>query len=227
MDPLSLKKINVAYRNRQSVILVTEISSGRDRVIAQGDTLVGAMDEAVGKVFRSGNSALVEINGAEFFLNVYQPRIRVVIIGAVQIAQSLALFAREANFEVEVIDPRESFAAFHGFEDVKIFSQLPKTAFSERPLDKYCALVAVTHDPLIDDDALVSAVEAGCFYIGALGGSKTNAKRVKRLIDAGLSIDEVSKINAPIGLDIGASNPPEIAISIIAQIVESFRKSNV
>lgn len=233
MDPHNLKKINVARKNRQAVILLTEISSdsgGRDRVIYQSDTLAGEMGDAVTQAFKSGNSGVTIINGAEFFLNVYLPRLRIVIVGAVHIAQSLAVMATQADFDVEIIDPRSAFATEKRFEGANVlatnlFAKWPQEVFDDKPLDKYSALVAVSHDPKIDDVALMSAIKAECIYIGALGSKKSHAKRVERLLKSGLSSVQISKIHAPIGLDIGAANPAEISIAIIAQIVDVIRNA--
>jgi xanthine dehydrogenase accessory factor len=131
--------------------------------------------------------------------------------------------ARIAGYDMEIIDPRTAFATGDRFPDIPLFADWPETDLKERPLDAYTALAAVTHDPKIDDFALKSALEAGCFYVGALGSRKTHARRLERLAAAGVSQEELGRIRAPIGLSIGASSPAEIAVAVLAQVIEAFR----
>lgn len=224
MDPQSLKKINAAVRERKAALLLTEMKSGRDRVILEGDAVSGALGEAVTKAFQSGKSGLADIDGVEFFLNVRLPSPKLVVIGAVHISQALIPLASLANFDLEVIDPRTAFATPERFGETVLHADWPQEVLQARPLDPYCALVAVTHDPKIDDLPLMAALEAGCFYVGALGSRKTHGKRVERLKQAGLSEEGVSRIHAPIGLDIGAATPQEIAIAVMAEVIMAFRK---
>lgn len=224
MDPQSLKKINAAVRERKAALLLTEMKSGRDRVILEGDVVSGALGEAVTKAFQSGKSGLADIDGVEFFLNVRLPSPRLVVIGAVHISQALIPLASLANFDLEVIDPRTAFATPERFGETVLHADWPQEVLQARPLDPYCALAAVTHDPKIDDFPLMAALEAGCFYVGALGSRKTHGKRVDRLKQAGLSEERVSRIHAPIGLDIGAATPQEIAIAVMAEVIMAFRK---
>jgi xanthine dehydrogenase accessory factor len=128
-----------------------------------------------------------------------------------------------AGFDIEIIDPRTAFATDERFPGVRLFADWPEPVLQARPLDPYTAVAAVTHDPKIDDFALKAALEAGCFYVGALGSRKTHASRLQRLIEAGVSEDRIASIHAPIGLPIGAASPQEIAVAVLAEIVQVFR----
>jgi len=224
MEPNSLVKLNEARRERQAAILLSEIGKGRDRVIREGDTVAGPLGEAVAKAFRSGKSGMFELDGQEFFLNVHVPAPRIVVIGAVHISQALAPMAKIAGYDIEIIDPRTAFATPERFEGVALRADWPEEAMGDGYLDAYSALVAVTHDPKIDDYPLIQALKSNCFYVGALGSRKTHAKRVERLKEAGISDERIARISAPIGLDIGAASPQEIAVAVLADIIQAFRK---
>ena len=223
MDPYSLKKLNEHRRTRRAAVLITDLEDGRDRVVCEGDQVAGELGEHIAKVFRSGKSGTVEADGRTFFLNVHLPPPRLVVIGAVHISQALAPMAKIAGFDVHIIDPRTAFASEDRFPDVRLDAEWPEVVLKDSPLDAYCAVAAVTHDPKIDDFALKAALEANCFYVGALGSRKTHAKRVDRLTQAGLTTDVIARINAPIGLDIGAASPQEIAVAVLAQVIQALR----
>jgi len=146
-----------------------------------------------------------------------------VITGAVHISQTLAPVGRLLDFDVTIVDPRTAFASVERFPDVKVIAEWPDVALPPLGIDRYTAFVALTHDPKIDDPALIHALEHDCFYIGALGSKKTHAKRVARLKEAGLSDADIARIHAPIGLPIGAVSPAEIAVSIMAEITATLR----
>jgi len=150
-----------------------------------------------------------------------------VVIGAVHISQVLAQMAVLAGFDIRIVDPRTAFATPERFEDVDLVADWPVDALKERPLDAYTALVAVTHDPKIDDFPIAEALKVGCFYVGALGSRKTHASRLERLTREGLTEGDLARIHAPIGLPIGASSPAEIAVSILAEIIGALRGRNV
>ena len=219
-----LKQLNEAKRARRAAILVTDLASGEDRLALEGEALDGLSADALNKAFLSGKSGLVEEEGKSFFLNVHVPPPRIVVIGAVHISQALAAMAPAAGFDLEIIDPRTAFATPERFAGVKLTADWPEDVLKNAPLDTFTALVAVTHDPKIDDYPLVSALKTGCFYIGALGSRKTHAKRVERLKEAGCTDAQIARISAPIGLDIGASSPGEIAVAILGDIIQALRK---
>ena len=224
MDPHLLRKLNEARHERQAAIMLTDLTDGRNRLVMKDDPITGELGEAVEKAFRTGKSGAVEAEGQRFFLNVHVPSPRMVIIGAVHISQALAPMAKMAGFDVRVIDPRTAFATPERFENVELIADWPEDALTDQPIDAFTALVAVTHDPKIDDWPLVSALKTGAFYVGALGSRKTHARRVDRLTDAGLGEAEIARIAAPIGLAIGAQSPEEIAVAILAQVIAALRQ---
>jgi xanthine dehydrogenase accessory factor len=227
MEPINLKKLNMERRARRAVISITELASGRDRIIKESDAVGGELGEAVRRAFLSGKSGAVEADGASWFLNVHVPPPRIVVIGAVHISQALAPIAALADFDLEIIDPRTAFATPERFRGAKLYAEWPEIILKDRPLDAYTALAAVTHDPKIDDFPIQAALNANCFYIGALGSKKTHAKRLERLSAVGLREAQLQRIHAPIGLDIGASSPAEIAVATMAQIIGAFRKRQI
>jgi len=146
-----------------------------------------------------------------------------VVIGAVHISQALAPMAALAGFDIEIIDPRTAFATQERFGASTLHAEWPEDVLKRRPLDPWCALAAVTHDPKIDDFPLKAALEAGCFYVGALGSRKTHAKRLERLAEQGVAPTLLERIRAPIGLPIGAASPAEIAVATLAEIIGALR----
>lgn len=223
MDAAALRLLNEERRARRAAILVTDLSDGSSRVVREGEAVEPALAEAVAKAFRTGNSGAAEVGGRNLFLNVHVPRPRLVAIGAVHITQALAPMAAIAGFDMEIIDPRTAFATTERFPDVTLHAEWPETVLAGRPFDAYTAVAAVTHDPKIDDFPLKAALEAGCFYVGALGSRKTHGRRVERLLAAGLTAEQIGRIHAPIGLDIGASSPAEIAVAVLAQVIHALR----
>jgi xanthine dehydrogenase accessory factor len=217
-----LKALNLARHGRRAAILVTDTSTGESRLVpaeaASNDPLAGELE----KRLRSGRSGMLE--DGKTFLTVQVPPPRVVAIGAVHISQALAPIARMAGFDVTIIDPRTAFATPERFPDVPLIAEWPEEALKSVPLDSYTALVALTHDPKIDDQPILSALGVDCFYIGALGSRKTHGKRVERLLEQGASASSVERIHAPIGIDIGASSPAEIAVAILAEIIAALRR---
>lgn len=224
MDPLILRKLNAERRARRAVVHVTDLADGRDRIVREGDAVVGQLGEVIASAFRSGKSGVVEVEGRSYFLNAHLPPARIVVIGAVHISQALAAMAKVAGFDLTIIDPRTAFATEERFAGADLVADWPEDVLKVRPLDAYCALVAVTHDPKIDDFPIRVALDAGCFYVGALGSRKTHAKRMERLMAQGVEQDALARISAPIGLDIGAASPAEIAVAILAEIIQSFRR---
>ena len=222
MDPLVLKKLNVARNDRKACVLVTNLDDGRDRLVLEGHMVEGELGEAITKVLLAGKSNTVQIGQTEFFLNAYLPPPRIVVIGAVHISQAMAPIAKMAGYDLEVIDPRSAFATQERFGGTPVYPDWPEDVLSQKPLDAYCALAAVTHDPKIDDFPIAEALRHNCFYVGALGSRKTHGKRVERLLAAGITQNQIDRIKAPIGLDIGAASPQEIAVAVMAEIIDAF-----
>jgi xanthine dehydrogenase accessory factor len=187
---------------------------------ADGDDRLGG---AVQARLASGASGVVTQADGRYFVNVHWPAPRLVIIGAVHVAQALAAMARRVDFDVIVVDPRQAFAESARFADVRLVADWPDAAFDAIGLDAFCAVAALTHDPRIDDIALRRALAAPCFYVGALGSRRTQAQRVERLAAAGVTAAQLARLRAPIGLDIGAATPAEIAVAILAEIIAARR----
>lgn len=224
MDPLVLKKLNQARNERKACVLVTNLQDGRDRLVVEGHQVEGELGEAITKALLTGKSSAVQIGETEFFLNAHLPPARIVVIGAVHITQAMAPIAKMTGYDLEVIDPRTAFATPERFEGTAIHAEWPDEVLKRHPLDAYSALAAVTHDPKIDDFPISEALRQNCFYVGALGSRKTHAKRVERLLSEGITQEQIDRIKAPIGLDIGAASPQEIAVAVMAEIIEAFRK---
>jgi len=223
MDVSSLQALNAARRGRQAAVLVTDLDVGGNRVILEGEIVAGSLGDYVAAAFRTGKAGAVDVAGRNLFLNVYLPPPRIIVIGAVHISQALGRLAPVAGYDITIIDPRTAFATPERFAGVELVADWPEDVLLSRPLDPYTALVAVTHDPKIDDFPVMEALRKNCFYVGALGSRKTHAKRVARLSGQGVADSAIGRIAAPIGLDIGAATPPEIAVAILAQIVQAYR----
>lgn len=224
MDQNLLRQLNAERRARRAAILVTDLGDGSGRLVREGDPLDGELGAVTSKAFASGKSGAVEVDGHNLFLNVHVPAPRLVMIGAVHISQALAPMARLAGFDVSIIDPRTAFATPDRFPDVPLHADWPETVLKEHPFDGFTAVAALTHDPKIDDVPLRAALSAGCFYVGALGSRKTHGRRLERLVAEGASPEDLARIKAPIGLDIGASTPAEIAVAVLAQVIEALRR---
>ena len=218
-----LEALNAERAARRAAVLVTDVASGEQRLVREAQASDDALSDVVLERLRQGKSGLVEAEGRQLFLTVQVPPVRAVVIGAVHISQALAPMARGLDLDVTVIDPRTAFATPERFPDVPVLAEWPDEALPRIGLDRYTALVALTHDPKIDDPALTAALRAECFYIGALGSRKTHGRRVERLVQAGFTEASIARIHAPIGLDIGAVSPAEIAVSILAEIVATLR----
>lgn len=218
----NLTRLNEARAARRSAVVVTNLADGKADVVVEGEASHG-LDQQIAVALRSGKAMTVEAEGSSWFLNPYLPAPRIVVIGAVHISQVMARIAPAIGYDMTVIDPRTAFATEERFTGVRLLADWPEDVLRSEPLDRYTAVAAVTHDPKIDDFALLAALKAGCFYVGALGSRKTHARRIERLLDMGHAQDEICRISAPIGLDIGASGPPEIALAVMSQIVQAYR----
>ena len=224
MKLADLRKINQARAARRACVLVTRLADGTERFIDADSVAGDPLAEPLEAALRAGKSATVEHEGTSYFLTVQVPPVRLVMIGAVHISQALAPVARIAGLDPVVIDPRTAFASPERFPDTPVIAEWPDEALRLRPLDRYTAICLLTHDPKIDDVALIAALKADCFYIGALGSRKTHAKRLERMTAQGFGEAALARIHAPIGLDIGAVSPAEIAVSIAGEIVAALRK---
>lgn len=223
MNLALLSTLNAERAARRATVLVTELGSGEQCLVKDADLAGDPLAEIIDKQLRSGKSGTVEIEGKAYFLTVQAPPPRIVVTGAVHISQALAPMAKLLDLDVTVIDPRTAFATQERFPEVTLLAEWPEEALQKVPFDGYTAFVALTHDPKIDDPALQAALRSNCFYIGALGSRKTHGKRLERLAEAGFGEADVKRIHAPIGLDIGAVSPAEIALAILGEIVQTLR----
>ncbi len=224
-----LAALNAERAARRATALLTDMESGEAELVRAADLakapLAGTQKgEIVAGAIRQGRSQMAEIEGRRTFLTVHVPPVRLVVIGAVHISQAMAPMARTLGLDMTVVDPRTAFATPERFPDVPLIADWPDTALPGLNIDAWTAFVALTHDPKIDDPGLTHALKAGCFYIGALGSRKTHARRVERLTAAGFTAGEIARIHAPVGLDIGAVSPAEIALSVLGEVVASLRK---
>jgi xanthine dehydrogenase accessory factor len=219
-----LSALNGERAARRAAIVVTDVATGRQRLVKAAEIAKDALKVALAEHLRSGRSGMEETAEGRVFFTVYVPAPQLVITGAVHISQALAPIAKLLGYDVTIVDPRTAFASPERFPDVKVIAEWPDQALPPLGIDRYTAFVALTHDPKIDDPALIHALSRECFYIGALGSRKTHARRVDRLRQQGLSEADVSRVHAPIGLDIGAVSPAEIAVAIMAQITERLRE---
>lgn len=224
MDLAVLEALNAARAARRATVLVTELGSGRQRVVRPDEAAGDPLADLIAEALRTGKSRLVETGNERVFLTVQVPAPRLVITGAVHISQALAPMATLAGFEVIIVDPRTAFATPERFPDVDIRAAWPDIVLPELALDGFTAVAALTHDPKIDDPALAEALAQGCFYVGALGSRKTHAARLERLAALGIAGEALARIHAPIGLDIGSVSPAEIAVSILAEVIADLRR---
>ena len=223
-----LGQINAAIAAREAIALATFLRDGETRVLTPGQTgdQEGTLQAECEARFRSGKSAMIKLeDGDDVFLNVYVPAPRLIIIGAVHITQALSTMAKIAGLDVIIIDPRTAFATPERFARACLHARWPDEVLPEIKLDAYTAVAALSHDPKIDDYPLIEALNARCFYVGALGSRKTHARRLERLREEGMTEDQLSTIHAPIGLNIGAASPQEIAVSILAEVIDTLRGS--
>ena len=210
-----LHALNAERAARRAAVLVTDVASGEQRLVKAGEVAKDPLKEILDKRLRMAKSGMEETPQGRFFLTVYVPSPRLVITGAVHISQTLAPIGQLLGYDVTIVDPRTAFASIERFPDVKVIAEWPDVALPPLGIDHYTAFVALTHDPKIDDPALKHALARDCFYIGALGSRKTHTRRVERLKQAGLSDADIARIHAPIGLDIEAVSPAEIAVAIM------------
>lgn len=224
MKYADLAALNAERAARRACALVTDVASGAQRLVRAQDVAADPLGELIATRLRAGKSAMVQHEGRDYFITAQVPPARVFVIGAVHVSQALAPMAKIAGYDVTIIDPRTAFATPERFPDAPVLAEWPDAALARLGLDRYTALVFLTHDPKIDDSGLELGLRADCFYIGALGSKKTHAKRVERLAARGFDEATLARIHAPVGLDIGAISPAEIAVSILGEIIASLRQ---
>ena len=233
MKPDLFAALQAARASHRPIVVATATKSGAQAFFDGAATLgdlapTPAIRDAAAAALREDKSRTIETpEHGPVFVHVHNPPLRMLIVGAVHIAQALAPMAAMAGYAVPIVDPRRSFATAARFPGVEIVHEWPDEAFDRLQPDLRTAVVALTHDPKIDDPALDRAFKSPCFYIGALGSTRTHAKRVARLKEAGFSDAEIARIHAPIGLKIAAQSPAEIAVSILAEVTQVLRRAPV
>src|SRR4051794_15415103 len=219
-----LKALNSERAARRAVVVVTNEATGEQRLVKGAEVARDPLAALIDKHIRSGKSGMEETPQGKYFFTVHVPPPRLIATGAVHISQALAPMAKLVGYDVTIVDPRTAFATPERFPDVKLIAEWPDVALPPLGVDQYTAFVALTHDPKIDDPALSHALARDCFYIGALGSRKTHARRLDRLKEQGFDDAALARIHAPIGLDIGAVSPAEIAVAILGQITARLRQ---
>src|SRR6516164_9191652 len=209
-----LRALNAERAARRAAVVVTDMASGEQRLVKAADVARDPLREVIEKHIRRGKSGMAETPAGKVFLTVHVPPSQLVITGAVHISQALAPIARLLGYDVTIVDPRTAFASIERFPDVKVIAEWPDVALPSLGIDRYTAFAALTH-----------ALARDCFYIGALGSKKTHGRRVERLKAQGISDAALARIHAPIGLDIGAVSPSEIAVAIMGEITAQLRQS--
>ena len=220
-----LRELNAERAARRAAVVVTDVASGEQRLVKASEVARDPLKDLIEKHIRSGKSGMEETPDGKVFLTVHVPPAQLVITGAVHISQALAPIAKLLGYDVTIVDPRTAFASIERFPDVKVIAEWPDVALPPLGIDRYTAFVALTHDPKIDDPALDATLRTECFYVAALGSRRTHAGRVERLKGEGVSDAALARIHAPIGLDIGAVSPSEIAVAIMGEITARLRKS--
>jgi xanthine dehydrogenase accessory factor len=226
MTPEVLAALEQAKKNNRPVVLATRLPSGEQRLLPDPEAPADLNDAATRALDRD-ESGTVKLGETDWFLHAYNPPLRLIVVGAVHIAQALVPFAAPCGFSVTVVDPRRSFASDERFPDTVISTDWPDEALEKFTPDSRTAVVTLTHDPKLDDPALDRALKSRAFYIGALGSRRTHAARLRRLRDLGHQDDALSRIHGPVGLNIEAVTAPEIALSIIAEIVAVRRNASL
>ena len=225
---MKIKTLQEILKNKslkREFAVLTNLKTGDSEIFLPNQNLKGIFSEykdEIEKIFNSSKSNILE--NEEIFVQTIKNPIKVVIVGAVHITEYLIDFAKALNFDITIIDPRGFFASKEKFPDTKIINKWPNEAFNEIETNSRTALIALTHDPKIDDPALQYGLKKKFFYIGALGSKKTHEKRCQRLIESGIKEEEVKLINGPIGIKLGGKSPSEIALSIVAQLVSEKYK---
>jgi xanthine dehydrogenase accessory factor len=227
-----LDRALAAGRAGRPAALVTQLRAGQHALV-EGDSVEGDLQldatalDAVRRTIRDDRSTTIETSDGRIFVEVFNPPLRLIAVGAVHAAQPLARMAAIAGYAVTIVDPRSAFATAERFPDVALSTDWPDEAMPRLKPDRRTAIVTLTHDPKIDDPALTAALKSEAFYIGALGSKRTHAGRCQRLKEAGFSDADIARIHGPVGLSIGALSPAEIAISILAQVTQILRADRI
>lgn len=223
MTPALFHSLQERRRHRLPVALITDLSSGAQALFIPDDgdlqgslSLSGEQRQKIADMLRQSASGLLD---ETFFIRSYGAPWTLVLVGAVHIAQFLAPMAQLAGFDVTLIDPRRAFASEHRFPGLHLIIGWPDEVMAERPPGRQTAIVTLTHDPKIDDPALFAALRSPAFFVGALGSSRTHARRVERLSAGGLTATDIARIAAPVGLDLGGRAPAEIAVAVLAEVI--------
>lgn len=223
MDLSLLSRLNEERAHRRAAVLVTDLQTHTQRLVLEAEIARDPLSALLSDALRMGKSGVVETEGHKVFLTVQAPVLRIIAIGAVHISQALVPMAKQLGHDVIIVDPREAFASPERFPDVAVHAEWPDLLLPKLGADRYTAYLMLTHDPKIDDAALNFALKSHAFYIGALGSRKTHGKRIERLQALGFDEQAIKRIQAPIGLNIGAISPAEIALSILGEITAKLR----
>lgn len=228
MDKETLTKLNDARQKKLPVVLISRLSHGEHTLFYGNDKDISSVPSeyqlTATQALQTNRCQIIESDSEKIFFQPFNPPLRMIIVGAVHIAQALVPLAQQCDYQVIIIDPRMAFAATERFPGTQLITDWPDKALEQLALDNRSAVVALTHDPKLDDPALSAGLRSQAFYIGALGSRKTQQARQKRLSANGFTEAEQSRIHGPIGLDIGAQSPAEIAVAIMAQITDVLHK---
>ncbi len=224
MTPETLAALEQAKRAKRPVVLATSLPGGEQMLLPSPDA-PAELNEAAALKLADDESGTVKIGNQDWFLHAHNPPLRLIVVGAVHIAQALVPFAAACGFAVTVVDPRRAFASDERFPHVTVSTDWPDEAMDALKPDVRTAVVTLTHDPKLDDPALDRALKSPAFYIGSLGSRRTHGRRLDRLRELGHSDEVMKRIRGPVGLNIEAVTAPEIALSIIAELVAARRGS--
>ena len=228
MTPDVLQALNEARAQQRPAVLVRRLADNQQTLLVDGERVLGpllpsSVDTVVQGAVRNDKGAKVDTAEGAWFVQVFNPPLRLVVVGAVHIAQALVPMARLAGYAVIVVDPRRAFAAAERFPEVDLRHDWPDEALDALAPDARTAVVTLTHDPKLDDPALLRALRSPAFYVAALGSKRTHAARIQRLLEAGLDHATIDRIHGPAGLNLGAVSPAEIAVSVLAQMTQVLR----
>jgi xanthine dehydrogenase accessory factor len=216
-----------ARGEKRAVVLFTQLDGPSATLWSPGDAPLDAQRSEAATRALATDDAFVFLpggpDGPKYFVEAFNPPLRLVLVGAVHIAEALAAVASVAGYEVIIVDPREAFARREPFEGYRVITEWPDEVLEGLGVDHRTAIVTLTHDPKIDDPALEAALRSPAFYIGALGSGKTHASRARRLSEKGFGPDDLGRIHGPVGLRIGARTPAEIAVSVFAELTQQLR----